>query len=86
MPAGTWTMRAGGLDGVVLLDLDEVAEKNGADLALVEVQGHAHDGRAVGGLELEKLAGHRAAKTLDASDTVADLRRRCRPRGTRRSC
>ncbi len=42
---------AGRLDGVAFLDLRRVAEDDGADRLLLEVQGHAHDAAR----ELEQL-------------------------------
>ena len=49
---------AGGLDGVAFLDARGVAEDDGADRLLLEVQGHAHDAAR----ELEQLRGQRAGR------------------------
>ena len=50
-PTGTERMRPGRLDGLALFDLVDVAEHDGADRVLVEVEGEA-DGAV---LELEQL-------------------------------
>src|SRR5439155_12921438 len=60
---------AGGLNRVALLDLQVVAEDDGADRLLLQVEHLAH--RAV--LELQQLAGHRVAQAVDPGDAVADL-------------
>ncbi len=61
--------RAGGLDGVALLDLGVVTQDDGADRLLFEVQRHALD--AAG--ELQQLGRERAVDAVDAGDAVADL-------------
>ena len=60
---------AGGLDGLALLDVVAVAEHDGADRVLVEVQGQA-DGAV---LELEQLVDADVGQAGDAGDAVADL-------------
>ena len=59
----------GGLDRLALLDVVGVAEHDGADRALVEVEGETD--RAV--LELEQLVHGRVGQTRHAGDAVADL-------------
>ena len=60
---------AGGLDRLALLDVVDVAEDDGADRRLVEVEGEAD--RAV--LELEQLVDGGVGKARHAGDAVADL-------------
>ena len=60
---------AGRLDGLALLDLVDVAEHDGADRVLVEVEGEA-DGAV---LELEQLVHGGVGQARDAGDAVADL-------------
>ena len=57
------------LDGLALLDLVDVAEHDGADRVLVEVEGEA-DGAV---LELEQLVDGGVGQARDAGDAVADL-------------
>ena len=60
---------AGGLDRLALLDVAALAEDDGADRLLVEVQGEA-DGAV---LELEELVDRGVGQARDAGDAVADL-------------
>ena len=60
---------AGRLDRVALLDLVDLAEDDGADRVLVEVQREAE--RAA--LELEQLVDRGVGQAGDAGDPVADL-------------
>ena len=57
------------LDGLALFDLVDVAEHDGADRLLVEVQREAD--RAV--LELEEFVHGRVGQPRDAGDAVADF-------------
>lgn len=57
-------------DRLPLLDTAELAEDDGTDLALLEVEGETEG--AV--LELEQLVGHGRGKTLHLGDTVAERR------------
>src|SRR5581483_8023026 len=58
---------AGAGDRLTLLDAAELAEDDGTDLALLEVEGEAEG--AV--LELQQFVGHGRGKTLDLRDAVA---------------
>ena len=58
---------AGTRDRLTLLDAAELAEDDGTDLALLEVEGEAEG--AV--LELQQFVGHGRGKTLDLRDAVA---------------
>ena len=60
---------AGRLDGLALLDLVDVAEHDGADRVLVEVEGEAD--RAV--LELQQLVDGGVGQPGHAGDAVTDL-------------
>ena len=68
-PTGTREDAAGGLHGLAFLDAVGVAEDDGADRVLVEVQGQA-DGAV---LELEQLVHGAVGQAADAGDAVADL-------------
>ena len=57
------------LDGLALFDLVDVAEHDGADRVLVEVQGEA-DGAV---LELEEFVHAGVGQAADAGDAVADF-------------
>ena len=59
----------GALDLLALLDLLEVAEDDGADAVLVEVERHSQ--HATG--ELQQLLGHHRRQALDVGDTVAGV-------------
>src|SRR5207247_10008097 len=59
----------GGFDGVAFLDLQIIAEDDGADGIFFEVEDLSH--RAA--FELEQLPGHRALQAVDARDPVADF-------------
>ncbi len=59
----------GALDLLALFDLLEVAEDDGADAVLVEVERHAQ--HAAG--ELEQLLRHHRGQALDVRDTVAGV-------------
>src|SRR5262249_43995405 len=61
---------AGRFDLIALAELDIFAEDDDADGILFEIEGQAADTRA---RELEHLAGHRAAESVDAGDAVAHL-------------
>ena len=60
---------AGRLDGLALFDLVDVAEHDGTDRVLVEVEGEA-DGAV---LELEELVHAGVGQAADAGDAVADF-------------
>ncbi len=60
---------AGAADRLALLDLGAVAEQHDADLAHVEVEGHAEQAA----LELQQLVRHGRVEALDARDAVAGL-------------
>ncbi len=60
---------AGALDLLALFDLLEVAEDDGADAVLVEVQRHAE--HAAG--ELEELLRHDGGQPLDVGDAVTGV-------------
>ena len=65
---------AGGADLVTLLDGVDLAEQNGANLALVQVLGEAIHAAASGRAgELQQLAGHGGLQAGDVRDAVADL-------------
>src|SRR5487761_1994236 len=59
----------GGLDDIAFLDGGRIAQDDGADGLLGQVQGHAH--HAAG--ELQELGGERALEPVDRGDAVADL-------------
>jgi hypothetical protein len=59
----------GRLDRVALLDLGRLAEQDGADRLLLEVEGHAHDAVR----ELEQLARECVVEAVDLGDPVAEL-------------
>ena len=60
---------SGGLDLVALLELGVVAQDQGADRLLFQVEGHAHDAAR----KLEQLRRQRAGQPEDLGDAVADL-------------
>ena len=60
---------AGRLDLVALLERGVVAQDQGADRLLLEVEGHAHDPVA----EVEQLLRERAGEAVDLGDAVAHL-------------
>ena len=68
-PTGTWAMRLVRLTMSPSLMRGVVAEEDGADVVLLEVEHHADD---VAG-ERQQLAGHRLLEPVDARDAVADL-------------
>ncbi len=68
-PTGTSQQAAGGLDGIAFLDVEVVAEDDGADGIFFKVEDLAHG--AV--LEFEQFAGHGVAQAVDAGDAVADF-------------
>ena len=62
---------AGAADFVAFLELQVVAEDDGADVVFFEVEREAGDDvLGLGGGELEHLAGHGLAEAVDAGDTV----------------
>jgi len=64
----------GAADLVALLELEVIAEHDGADVVLFEVEGEGGDGlTGLGGLDLEHLAGHRLLEAVDAGDAVLHL-------------
>ena len=68
-PTGTSSRSAGALDGIAFLDVEVVAEDDGADGVFFEVEDLTHG--AV--LEFEQFAGHGVAQAVDAGDAVADF-------------
>ena len=68
-PTGTSRTRPGPLDLPALVEVEVVAQDDGADAVLLEVQGKPEDA----GLELEHLHGHGPAHAVDAGDAVAEL-------------
>ena len=61
-------------DFVALFQLEIIAEDDGADVVLFEVQGEGSDFLAgFGGCDLEHLAGHRFGESVNAGDTVFDF-------------
>src|SRR5262249_46551040 len=62
---------AGAPDLVALADRFVLAEQRDADVVLLEVQDHAHDGVAAVAAEFDQLAGHGAGQAVDARDAVA---------------
>src|SRR5690606_2045264 len=61
-------------DFIALLELEVVAEDNGADVVFLEVECEGGDNLAgFGRSDLEHLSGHGAHESVDASDTVLDL-------------
>ena len=68
-PTGTERMRPVALDRLAVLDVAHLAQDDGADRLLVEVQGQAE--RAA--LELEQLVDRGVGQAGDAGDAVADL-------------
>ena len=61
---------AGALDLVAFDDLVPLAEQHGADVVLLEVQGEARHVMR----QLEHLERHAVLESMDASDTVCDLK------------
>ena len=70
---------AGRLDRVAFLDARGIAQDDGADRLLLEVEGHAVD---IPG-ELQQLRGERVREAVDLGDPVADLDDGARPSASR---
>src|SRR5260370_921846 len=69
LAAGDLGDAVGALDGVAFLDGAVLAEEDGPDVVLLEVEDHADN---VPG-ELQQLAGHRLLEPVDACDAVPGL-------------
>ena len=73
-PTGTSSTRPVRRTSSPFLQIEVVAEDDGADVVLLEVQREAADGLVGGrGPELEHLAGHRGGEAVDACDPVLHL-------------
>jgi hypothetical protein len=73
-PDGDLEHAPGAPDLVALLELEVVAEDDGADVVLFEVEREGGDGVArLTRQHLEHLAGHRLLESVDARDSVLHL-------------